>query len=94
MVALVPSNPLHGNVVIDQGDSYQLGEWDWAATQLLTLFEDTIPKNMVHPAAIAVAKDITAERFLTWSRFPFAVITKSDFGFEIKFEDARYFRYG
>jgi inner membrane protein len=91
MVGPTPANPFNGQVVALVDDSYLFGSWSWLAGEKLTLSEHTIARNLADPISQAAAQDTLASRFLTWSRFPFAVIETVDDGYRVGFGDARYF---
>jgi inner membrane protein len=90
MVAPMPTDPTRGSVVIELEDSYRVGYWHWLSDSRLTLLPDPIAKNLDEPIVVQAKQALNAERFLTWSRFPFAIIQKTDNGYRVNFEDARY----
>jgi len=91
MVAPVPANPLQGNVVIAYKDYYLLGNWRWTSQPHFTLNDQPLTANMAAPEVVAASKVLTAERFLSWSRYPYArVSARADGGYEVQFDDARY----
>lgn len=90
MVGPLPANPLAGNVVAETNGGYLLGQWHWLSTPRLSLNGEPLPKNLDHPAVTAAAEHPHAQRFLIWSRFPYAAIEAGKSGFTVSFGDARY----
>ncbi|MFA5630018.1 MAG: metal-dependent hydrolase [Porticoccaceae bacterium] len=90
MIGPVPANPLQGTVVAATEDAYYLGAWDWLATPHLTLYDWHIDRNLDDPAVVQAAQDISAQRYLSWSRFPYALIERGESEVVVRFEDARY----
>lgn len=94
MVAPVPANPLAGEVVAATSTAYLIGEWHWLAEPRLTLSERGLLRNTDDPAFEAAAATIEAERFLTWARFPYAVVESDGDELSVSFLDARYYTTG
>jgi inner membrane protein len=76
MVGPVPINPFSRVVIIDAGDYYERGSFDWWPTRVR--FDPRhVQKNDRHPAAIRAAqtnRDFRA--LLIWSRFPYYEIVE------------------
>ena len=90
MVGPLPANPFRGNVVVETGDGYILGQWHWLTRPRLTLGEGMLRKNLASAPARAAAEHPHARRFLAWSRFPYATVEPEADGFRVTFGDARY----
>lgn len=90
MVAPVPANPFAGEVVATTADAYYTGRWNWLAEPHFEPDGEPIlrPRGAVFEAA---ARAPAAQRFLTWSRFPFVEVESGAGGTRVvKFFDARY----
>ena len=90
MVAPVPANPFKGTVVVASKQGYVHGSWNWLSTPHLVLDKKIIARNMSDPMVKLAAEDHLARRYLSWSRFPYAIIETQPSGYRIQFEDARY----
>lgn len=90
MVAPVPADPSRRFVVIEFAEGYRTGTWDASATPRFALAEEWIAKRLDDPLVRAAAQDPDARNFLTWSRYPYAVVEPSAQGQVVRFEDARY----
>jgi inner membrane protein len=91
MVAPVPANPFAGDVVAATPTAYYVGRWQWLAEPKLTLAAgEPLVRNVDEPIYKAAAATIEAERFLTWARFPFALVETKRGEHTVQFLDARY----
>ncbi len=90
MVAPVPANPFAGEVVIATPSAYYLGNWHWLDEQKLLLAPAPIRRNETDPRYAAASATAEARRFLSWARFPYAVIEENGRGSSVTFLDARY----
>ena len=90
MVAPVPANPFAGEVVIATPSAYYLGNWHWLGEQQLALAPAPIRRNETDPRYTAASATAEARRFLSWARFPYAVIEDKGGGTSVTFLDARY----
>jgi inner membrane protein len=90
MVAPSPADPFYGEVVVMTRDEYYLGRFNWLAEPRLELQERRVmrPRGAVYEAA---ARQLTAQRFLVWSRYPaIDVESMPDGGRLVRFFDVRY----
>jgi hypothetical protein len=90
MVAPTPADPFHGEVVVMTRDEYYLGTFNWLAEPRLELEERRVmrPRGAVYETA---ARQLTAQRFLVWSRYPaIDVESTPDGGRLVRFFDVRY----
>ena len=70
MVGPMPINPLKRTIIVDAGDHYERGAFEWWPRRIR--FErQHIPKNDRHPAALAASGDRDFRGLLVWSRFPY-----------------------
>ncbi len=90
MIGPAPGNPFRGNVVAEADDRYYLGDWNWLARPRFAFDGATIPSNMDDPQVVAAGETVPTNRFLIWSRFPYAVFGEDERGPFVRFGDARY----
>ena len=91
MVAPVPANPFAGDVVAATPEAFYTGRWRWLRQPRFMLEANRIPR-LPHDAVYeAAANTAEAQRFLTWSRFPYFEIESNAAGqHTLRFFDARY----
>jgi inner membrane protein len=92
MVAPVPVTPLRRNVIFDLGERYRRGTFDWRTSPHLTLVPDTIPQLFTAPPVAAALESVPAREFLSWSRFPAAVVDSGATPPLVRLYDLRYAR--
>jgi inner membrane protein len=90
MVAPVAADPLAAFVVVTTSDAYRFGDWHWFGDPQFVLREEPIEKHMHDPIVAAARRDAAAADFLTWSRYPYAVIESDASGHTVHLRDARY----
>lgn len=90
MIAPVPAYPGRRFVVIEEAGGYRTGTWNWLATPSFELAGRRIAKGLDDPAVRAAAATSDARNFLSWSRYPYAVVEPLAEGYVVRFEDARY----
>jgi inner membrane protein len=89
MVAPVPADPFHGQVIVMTRDDYYTGEFDWLGEPRLRLDAELIPRP--RGAAFELAsQDAAARRFLVWSRYPAIDLTPDRGAIRVTFTDVRY----
>jgi inner membrane protein len=93
MVGPVPVNPLRKALIIDAGDRYYTGTFDWWGRRT-SLSETIIMKNDSHPAVAEAKQDRQVAGILVWSRFPYWEIVASDDGTRLTVRDVRFTRFG
>jgi inner membrane protein len=88
MAAPVPANPLRRAVLLDLGDGYRWAAFDWRLPAPRLENEGAvIPRNFEVSAVSAALEQPEARAFLTWSRFPAAVVVPSG---GVRLYDLRY----
>lgn len=91
MVAPVAVNPFRRWVVVDGGEEYRVGDFDWLRPRAAgPVGLVTLPVGDRHPRLAALADVPDAARFLYWARFPFFQVTERATGVEVEIIDARY----
>ncbi len=90
MVAPTPANPFHNHVVAETKEKYLLGRWSWFSESPLQLEPASLPRNSGDKLFLAAAESIAVQRYLSWSRFPYAEIEQGVDGYRVRFLDARY----
>ena len=91
MVAPVPANPFRGQVVAATADAFYTGEFDWLAEPKLRIVVANVPRPTNDATYRAAAATPEAQRFLTWSRFPYVEVDSTpEGGRVVHFFDARY----
>ena len=92
MVGPVPVDPFRKAVIVDAGDRYRTGTFNWFDRR--TVFTDlTIGKNAEHPAVSAARHDRQIAGILVWARFPFWVIVPTTEGTRVTVRDMRFTRF-
>jgi inner membrane protein len=81
--------PFTRDVILDAGDRYEVGAFDWRSGRV-TWAERPIPKNDVAPEVGAARSDRRIKEFLVWSRFPFWDIEPAEPGVRVTLRDARF----
>jgi inner membrane protein len=90
MVTPVPVNPFRREVLIDIGDRYEKGFLVFRPWPVFRPAGYGVDINAAHPAARAAAATALGRQYLTWSRFPFFVVTDGPRGSDVILNDARY----
>jgi inner membrane protein len=90
MVGPVPVNPLDRQIIIDAGNHYETGGFNWLASPRVTFTPQQIPKHDDHPAVPAARQQPAVQAFLTWSRFPFYQIGEEAGGTRVSVGDMRF----
>ena len=93
MVGPVPLNPFRKDIIIDAGDHYVTGRFDWIPRQVI--FDPRhIDKNDHDPSVATAATDPKVAGILVWSRFPFWTLQTAPGGTEVTVSDVRFARLG
>jgi inner membrane protein len=87
----VALTPFRRWVVLEQGDGYRVGEFDWLRTPRLR-YDDMVafPKGNHHPAVAALRGVPEARHFLDWARFPVFRVREGPGGTDVEIVDLRY----
>lgn len=89
MVGPRPITPLVRDVIVDAGDGYAVGVFDWR-TRDVTWEDERLPKNVARPEVARARDDPGVQAFLVWSRFPFWRIEADPAGTRVTVGDARF----
>ena len=89
MVGPRPVTPLVRDVIVDAGDSYAVGVFDWGARGV-RWEEQRLPKNDQRPEVAEARNDPAVQAFLVWSRFPFWRLEPDGAGTRVTVGDARF----
>ena len=93
MVGPVPLNPFRKEIIVDAGDHYVTGTFDWMPRRI-AFDPERIDKNDHDPSVATAAKDPRVEGILVWSRFPFWTLRPAPGGTEVTLSDVRFARMG
>src|SRR5215203_5774460 len=93
MVGPVPVNPFRKDIIIDAGDHYVTGRFDWLPRRVI-FDPGQIAKNAQQPAVAAAQTDPRVRGILVWSRFPFWTLRAAPDGVEVTLSDVRFARMG
>jgi inner membrane protein len=89
MVGPVPANPFAKTVIVDGGDYYQRGAFDWRGGQ--AVFQDErVPRRDRHPAVLAAIDDPAFRAVLVWARFPRFEVEPLPGGTRVTLSDMRF----
>jgi inner membrane protein len=88
MVGPVPINPLRKTVIVDAGDTYEIGTFDWRSRALT--FERTVPDNEGHQAVRQARDQPVIRSILVWARFPYWEIAATPPGTRVTLRDLRF----
>lgn len=89
MVGPVPVTPFRKSIIIDAGDHYVTGRFDWLPRRVV-FDPERVAKNAQHPAVAAARSDGKVAGILVWSRFPFWTVRPVGSGFEVTLGDVRF----
>jgi inner membrane protein len=89
MVGPMPIDPFHKAVIIDAGDRYYTGTFQWHGRRL-SLDEQPIVKNDDHPAVAEARHEPRIAGILVWARFPFWAIGTTTEGTMVTVRDVRF----
>jgi inner membrane protein len=89
MVGPAPITPFRRTVIVDAGDSYATGTFEWLPPR--TRFAGRIPKNAsLPPVRQAVGADPTLRAVLVWARFPYYTVEPTREGTVVTLRDVRF----
>lgn len=89
MVAPAPIDPFRKYVVLDEGDAYRVGEFNWLDDPRIR-YGDLVVVSRRGEHANAVRRSEAGRRFLAWARFPFFEVEPGTGGRRVHIIDARY----
>ena len=89
MVGPVPVTPLRKSIIVDAGDHYVQGSFEWLPVRV-TFDGGTTPKNDQLEAVSAARADRTVPGILVWSRFPAWSVSDTPAGTEVRLRDMRF----
>ena len=90
MVGPAAANPFAGSVVAETPGAYRVGQWRWFAEPRLRLDPEPIERHADDPIVAAASRTRSAQRYLTWSRYPYFEIEADGGGHVVRVRDARY----
>lgn len=89
MVGPAPVNPVRKAVIVDAGDRYATGTFDWWRREV-RYDPGVIMKNDGDPAAARAREQSAVQAILVWARFPYYEIAPSGAGTRVTIADARF----
>jgi hypothetical protein len=89
MVGPMPVTPFRRQIVIDAGDHYETGMFDWLPRQV-TFYPGSVPKNDTDPRVAQARDAVNVRGFLVWSRFPFWTFEPEPGGTRVTVGDMRF----
>jgi inner membrane protein len=89
MVGPRPITPFTRDVIVDAGDRYETATFSWLGPTV-TFDRGSIPKNNALPAVRLARGTDPMRHFLTWSRFPFWMVTHAADGDQVTVGDMRF----
>lgn len=89
MVGPAPVTPFRKTVIIDAGEHYEVGTFEWAPTGI-RFDPQHVPANSRHPAAIAASMEPDFRALLRWARFPYYEIAAVPGGTRVTLADMRF----
>jgi inner membrane protein len=89
MVGPRPMTPLTRDVIVDAGDRYETATFSWLGPTV-TFDRGSVPKNDTLAAVRRARGADPMRHFLTWSRFPFWIVTHTAGGDQVTVGDMRF----
>ena len=89
MVGPAPFTPLRKAIIVDAGDHYRVGSFEWLPTQV-TFAPEAVLKNQNHPAAAMARQDPVVRGILRWARFPYYELEEVPGGTRVTLKDMRF----
>jgi inner membrane protein len=90
MLSPVLANPFRRSVVLATPDGYRLGAFNWLGSPGGSFEPRTVPSGLGLPAVVAATASAAGLAFLSWSRFPVAVVHQNARGEIVRLYDLRY----
>jgi inner membrane protein len=89
MVGPAPITPLERRVIVDAGDHYETGTFEWFPARV-TFDPVLVPKNDRDPRVIRAREAPQVRAFLIWSRFPYWTLESAPAGTRVSVSDLRF----
>jgi hypothetical protein len=89
MVGPVPLNPFRRTIIVDAGDRYFTGRFEWLPTRVSFDDEATLENDWLPEVAVA-RRDERVRGILIWSRFPVWETRAVPGGTEVRLRDMRF----
>ncbi len=89
MVGPAAVNPVRKAVIVDAGDRYATGTFDWWR-RAVRYDPGVVMKNDGDPAAARAREQPAVQAILVWARFPYYEIAPSGAGMRVTIADARF----
>lgn len=89
MVGPVPLNPFRRTIIVDAGDRYFTGRFDWFPTRVAFDEEATLENDWL-PAVAEARQDAKVRGILIWARFPAWQTRQVPGGVEVRLRDMRF----
>jgi inner membrane protein len=82
------ANPFRRRVIVDDGDAYYTGSFDWFPAR--TALDGRVSRLDDHPAVLRARKNPEIRAVLTWARFPYYQIEPVAEGVRVTLRDVRF----
>jgi len=89
MVGPAPVNPVRKTVIVDAGDHYTTGTFDWWR-RTVHFDAAVVVKNDTAPAVGRAREHPDVQAILVWARFPYYEIASSEAGTRVTIRDVRF----
>ena len=90
MLSPVPANPFRRSVVLETPDGYRVGGFRWLGSPQVAFEPRTVSSGLGLPAVVTATASAAGSAFLSWSRFPAAVLHQDARGEVVRLYDLRY----
>lgn len=90
MVGPEPVTPFARQVIIDAGDHYETGTFNWLASPHVAWQHDRVAKNQGRADVLTAQRTPAFRSYLVWSRFPFYEIEAEAGGTRVSVGDMRF----
>ena len=90
MVGPIPVHPFRKTVIVDAGEYYERGTFEWLQRPRVQFEPGRVPRNDRHPAAALARLAPDFRALLVWSRFPYYEIDPVAGGVRVTLKDMRF----